>query len=66
MEELSWGDVGIMLCFPVRGLGNAAIDAVATPEQKARLGAKFAAMAITEPGAGSDTAAIIDHCQARR
>lgn len=58
MEELSWGDVGIMLCFPVRGLGNAAIDAVATPEQKARLGAKFAAMAITEPGAGSDTAAI--------
>jgi len=58
MEELSWGDVGIMLCFPVRGLGNAAIDAVATPEQKARFGAKFAAMAITEPGAGSDTAAI--------
>lgn len=58
MEELSWGDVGIMLCFPVRGLGNAAIDAVATPEQKTRFGAKFAAMAITEPGAGSDTAAI--------
>lgn len=58
MEELSWGDVGIMLCFPVRGLGNAAIDAVATAEQKARFGDKFAAMAITEPGAGSDTAAI--------
>jgi acyl-CoA dehydrogenase len=58
MEELSWGDVGIMLCFPFRGLGNAAIDAVATAEQKARFGAKFAAMAITEPGAGSDTAAI--------
>ncbi len=58
MEELSWGDVGIMLCFPVRGLGNSAIDAVATKEQKARFGGKFTAMAITEPGAGSDTASI--------
>ncbi|MFH1138111.1 MAG: acyl-CoA dehydrogenase family protein [Pseudomonadota bacterium] len=57
-EEMAWGDLGIMLAFPARGLGNAAIDAVATPEQKARFGHKFAAMAITEPGAGSDTAAV--------
>ncbi|MBW1710392.1 MAG: acyl-CoA dehydrogenase family protein [Deltaproteobacteria bacterium] len=57
-EEMAWGDAGIMLCFPLAGLGNAAIQAVGTPEQKARLGGKFTAMAITEPGAGSDTAAI--------
>jgi len=41
-----------------RGLGNAAINAVATPEQKARFGNLFAAMAITEPCCGSDTASI--------
>ncbi len=58
MEELSWGDVGILLCWPKRGLGNSAIEAVGTAEQKARFGNKFAAMAITEPGAGSDTAAV--------
>lgn len=58
IEEMSWGDLGIMLAYPGRGLGNAAIDAVATPEQKARFGDKFAAMAITEPGAGSDTASV--------
>ncbi|MBW2092725.1 MAG: acyl-CoA dehydrogenase family protein [Deltaproteobacteria bacterium] len=57
-EEMAWGDAGIMLCFPTAGLGNAAIQAVGTPEQKERLGGKFTAMAITEPGAGSDTAAI--------
>lgn len=58
MEEMAWGDLGVTLAFPGRGLGNAAIDAVATPEQKKRFGGKFAAMAITEPGAGSDTAAV--------
>ncbi|MBU2547546.1 MAG: acyl-CoA dehydrogenase family protein [Proteobacteria bacterium] len=58
MEEMSWGDVGIMLAFPAQGLGNAAIDAVATSEQRARFGQKFAAMAITEPCCGSDTANI--------
>ncbi|MBM4325807.1 MAG: acyl-CoA dehydrogenase [Deltaproteobacteria bacterium] len=58
MEELAWGDTGILLCWPQRGLGNSAIEAVGTPEQKARFAGKFAAMAITEPGAGSDTAAI--------
>ncbi|MBW2621720.1 MAG: acyl-CoA dehydrogenase family protein [Deltaproteobacteria bacterium] len=58
MEEMAWGDAGILLANPGQGLGNAAIDAVATPEQKARFGRKFAAMAITEPGCGSDTAAV--------
>ena len=32
-----------------RGLGNAAINAVATPEQKERFGSYYASMAITEP-----------------
>lgn len=58
MIELCWGDVGLALTIPGQGLGNAAIDAVGTPEQKARFKGKWAAMAITEPGAGSDSAAI--------
>ncbi len=57
-EEMCWGDAGIMLTLPGTGLGNAAIDAVATPEQKERFGKHYAAMAITEPGAGSDSSAI--------
>ena len=35
-ESLCWGDVGLMLAMPGRGLGNAALAAVATPEQKRR------------------------------
>ncbi len=58
MLELCWGDVGLALSIPGQGLGNAAITAVANAEQKARFGNKWAAMAITEPGAGSDSAAI--------
>src|SRR5689334_21814234 len=38
MIELCWGDIGLALSIPGQGLGNAAIDAVATPEQKARFG----------------------------
>lgn len=56
--ELCRGDVGLMLTIPRQGLGNAAIAAVATEEQKKRFGDKWAAMAITEPEAGSDSAAI--------
>ncbi|UWN51494.1 Acyl-CoA dehydrogenase, short-chain specific [Alcanivorax sp. ALC70] len=44
--------------MPRQGLGNAAIAAVATDEQLERFQGKWAAMAITEPGAGSDSAAI--------
>jgi acyl-CoA dehydrogenase len=58
MVELCWGDIGLALSIPGQGLGNAAIDAVATPEQKARFSGKWAAMAITEPNAGSDASAI--------
>ncbi|MBV9837506.1 MAG: acyl-CoA dehydrogenase family protein, partial [Solirubrobacterales bacterium] len=56
--ELCWGDVGLMLTMPRQGLGQAAIAAVANEEQLARFGGKWAAMAITEPEAGSDSAAI--------
>ena len=56
--ELSWGDVGLVLTMPRQGLGQAAITAVADEHQLARFGGKWAAMAITEPEAGSDSAAI--------
>ena len=44
--------------MPYQGLGNAAISGVATDEQLERLGKVWAAMAITEPGFGSDSAAV--------
>ncbi|MGB6425838.1 MAG: acyl-CoA dehydrogenase family protein [Solirubrobacterales bacterium] len=55
---MCWGDVGLLLSMPRQGLGNSAISAVATDEQKERFAGKWAAMAITEPEAGSDSAAI--------
>ncbi|HUO40521.1 MAG TPA: acyl-CoA dehydrogenase family protein [Mycobacterium sp.] len=56
--EISWGDVALLLSVPYQGLGNAAISGVATDEQLHRLGKVWAAMAITEPGFGSDSAAV--------
>ena len=57
--EISWGDIALLLSVPRQGLGNAAISSVATPEQLDRLGADvWAAMAITEPSFGSDSAAV--------
>jgi acyl-CoA dehydrogenase len=58
IEQMCWGDVGLMLSVPGAGLGNAAINAVATPEQKERFGAVYASMAITEPASGSDSGSI--------
>ena len=58
IAEVCWGDVGLLLSMPGQGLGNAAIAAVANEEQLQRFGGKWAAMAITEPEAGSDSAAI--------
>jgi acyl-CoA dehydrogenase len=58
LTELCWGDVGLLLTMPRQGLGQAAIAAVADDEQLKRFGGKWAAMAITEPEAGSDSAAI--------
>ncbi len=65
IEALSWGDAGLYLCTPRGGLGAAAVSATGTPEQVARFLERFngeqpvfSSMAITEPQAGSDTAAI--------
>ena len=57
-EERSMGDPSLTKSVGGSGLGNAAIRAVATPEQKERFDKLFCAMAITEPGFGSDTAAV--------
>jgi acyl-CoA dehydrogenase len=56
--ELCWGDVGLLLSMPRQGLGNSAIASVADEEQEKRFAGRWAAMAITEPEAGSDSAAI--------
>ncbi|OMC14377.1 MULTISPECIES: acyl-CoA dehydrogenase family protein [unclassified Mycobacterium] len=56
--EACWGDAAMMLSIPYQGLGNAAISGVATDEQLQRLGRVWAAMAITEPSFGSDSAAV--------
>jgi acyl-CoA dehydrogenase len=58
MMELCWGDVGLALTIPRQGLGNAALSAVGTDEQKKEWGKRWISMAITEPNAGSDSAAI--------
>jgi acyl-CoA dehydrogenase len=56
--EMCWGDVGLLLSMPRQGLGNAAIASVANDEQLQRFAGRWAAMAITEPDTGSDSAAI--------
>lgn len=56
--EMCWGDVGLLLSMPRQGLGNAAIASVADDEQLKRFAKTWAAMAITEPDCGSDSAAI--------
>lgn len=58
LSELCWGDVGLALSIPRQGLGNSAIAAVANEEQLKRFEKTWAAMAITEPDAGSDSASI--------
>jgi len=64
-EELGWGDAGLYLTIPSPGLGGAAVAAAGTPEQREKFLKRFTegkpkwgAMAITEPGCGSDSAAI--------
>jgi acyl-CoA dehydrogenase len=58
MQALAWGDLGLFLAIPGSGLGNAAINAVGTPEQRKKYATAYAAMCITEPGTGSDSANI--------
>ena len=73
VEKLAWGDCGMYLSTPMPLLGGAAVGAAGTPEQKQNFLERFkegkpkwAAMAITEPGAGSDSAAITTTADARR
>ncbi|MFD7159505.1 acyl-CoA dehydrogenase family protein [Kribbella sp. NPDC059898] len=56
--EMCWGDVGLLLSMPRQGLGNSAIASVASDEQLKRFDGVWAAMAITEPDCGSDSASI--------
>src|SRR5512134_964119 len=65
IEALCYGDLGMYHCLPGGGLGAAAVYAAGTPEQKEKFLARFngekptfAAMCITEAGAGSDNSAI--------
>ncbi len=57
--ELCWGDVGLLLSMPRQGLGNSR-DRRRSPttSSSSASSGKWAAMAITEPEAGSDSAAI--------
>ena len=61
----SWGDYSVRMRRGKGGLGNAALRAAGTPEQQQRWGHLTLAMAITEPGCGSDpsrvqTSAVLD------
>jgi acyl-CoA dehydrogenase len=58
IQAISYGDVGLVLTIPGQGLGNAAIAAVADEQQLKKFGKMWAAMAITEPGTGSDSGNI--------
>ncbi|WP_148572298.1 acyl-CoA dehydrogenase family protein [Nocardioides caldifontis] len=58
IQEMCWGDVGLLLSMPRQGLGNSAIASVADAEQQERFKGVWASMAITEPGVGSDSANI--------
>lgn len=58
IAEMCWGDTGLLLSMPRQGLGNSAIASVANDEQLKRFEGTWAAMAITEPSTGSDSASI--------
>jgi len=61
----TWGDYSVRMRRGKGGLGNAALRAAGTPEQNEKWGGLTLAMAITEPGCGSDpskvqTTAVLD------
>jgi acyl-CoA dehydrogenase len=70
-EEMAYWDRGVAVSFPGPGLGEPPVLAMGTPEQKERFLARFrepdrprwASFAMTEPGAGSDVAAIRTSCK---
>jgi acyl-CoA dehydrogenase len=54
----NWGDYSVRMRRGRGGLGNAALGAAGTPEQKEKWGGLTLAMAITEPGWGSDPSRV--------
>jgi acyl-CoA dehydrogenase len=54
----TWGDYSVRMRRQERGLGNSALQAAGTEEQKRKWGNKVLAMAITEPGCGSDPSLV--------
>lgn len=70
-EELAYWDRGVAVSFPGPGLGEPPLLSMGTPEQKERFLAPFrepdrprwGSFAMTEPGAGSDVAAIRTSCR---
>jgi acyl-CoA dehydrogenase len=69
-EEVAWGDASILLNLPGPGLGGPPVQFTGTPEQKKRFfgvfqqpGLHWGAYGLTEPGAGSDVAAIKSTCR---
>jgi acyl-CoA dehydrogenase len=54
----NWGDYSVRIRRATGGLGNAALRAAGTPEQQAKWGGLTLAMAITEPGCGSDPSMV--------
>ncbi|MBX3125140.1 MAG: acyl-CoA dehydrogenase family protein [Polyangiaceae bacterium] len=71
-EELAWADASIMLSLPGAGLGGPPLRGSGTPEQRERFFGifrdmtdelKWGAYGLTEPGAGSDVAAIRTSCR---
>jgi len=54
----TWGDYSVRMRRGRGGLGNAALQAAGTDEQKKQWGHLILAMAITEPGCGSDPSKV--------
>jgi len=54
----TWGDYSVRMRRKERGLGNSALQAAGTDEQKRKWGHLILAMAITEPGCGSDPSLV--------
>jgi acyl-CoA dehydrogenase len=54
----TWGDYSVRMRRNERGLGNSALQAAGTAEQKRKWGDRILAMAITEPGCGSDPSLV--------